>query len=167
MHSTASRFAASSPAAMVAAVLVTAAGPARSAIASESLPVDSTGSRSMSADPATSAIRFYQSYLSSLRHGRCRFTPSCSQYAIECIRAYGIVAGSARAADRLMRCNAGASRFYARDSEGRLIDPARGDAPDRTALIVPSWLLSPEQATRWAAAESLRTLASHPVETAQ
>ncbi len=37
--------------------------------------------------------------------GRCRFTPSCSQYAREAIQAHGVMAGSALAAGRLCRCN--------------------------------------------------------------
>jgi putative membrane protein insertion efficiency factor len=37
--------------------------------------------------------------------GRCRFTPSCSQYAREAIQAHGVMAGSVLAAGRLCRCN--------------------------------------------------------------
>lgn len=37
--------------------------------------------------------------------GRCKYHPSCSQYAIDAIRKYGLVKGSARAGWRLLRCN--------------------------------------------------------------
>jgi putative membrane protein insertion efficiency factor len=37
--------------------------------------------------------------------GRCRFTPSCSQYAREAVQAHGVLAGSVLAAGRLCRCN--------------------------------------------------------------
>jgi hypothetical protein len=35
----------------------------------------------------------------------CRFTPSCSHYAVEAIRVHGAVGGSWLAARRLLRCN--------------------------------------------------------------
>jgi putative membrane protein insertion efficiency factor len=95
-------------------------------------------------DPASAAIRFYQRYLSSLRHGRCRFQPSCSQYALEAIERYGLVAGTARAADRLIRCDRSSERFYARATNGRMIDPVAGVPPDPNAPRVPAWLLPPE-----------------------
>jgi uncharacterized protein len=37
--------------------------------------------------------------------GGCRFTPTCSQYAIEAIRSRGILTGSALAAKRICRCH--------------------------------------------------------------
>ena len=37
-------------------------------------------------------------------YGRCRFEPSCSQYAVEAIRTHGAVKGSALAAWRICRC---------------------------------------------------------------
>jgi putative membrane protein insertion efficiency factor len=35
----------------------------------------------------------------------CRFTPTCSQYAIESIEAYGVVKGSILAIKRLSKCH--------------------------------------------------------------
>ena len=35
----------------------------------------------------------------------CRFTPSCSQYAIECIRGHGALHGSLLSVKRLCRCH--------------------------------------------------------------
>jgi uncharacterized protein len=37
--------------------------------------------------------------------GGCRFTPTCSQYAIEAIRSRGILTGSALAAKRICHCH--------------------------------------------------------------
>jgi putative membrane protein insertion efficiency factor len=37
--------------------------------------------------------------------GGCRFTPTCSQYAIEVIHSRGILTGSALAAKRICRCH--------------------------------------------------------------
>jgi uncharacterized protein len=37
--------------------------------------------------------------------GGCRFTPTCSQYAIEAIRARGILTGSALAVKRICHCH--------------------------------------------------------------
>jgi putative membrane protein insertion efficiency factor len=37
--------------------------------------------------------------------GRCRFTPSCSEYAIDALRAHGALRGSALAVWRVCRCN--------------------------------------------------------------
>jgi uncharacterized protein len=35
----------------------------------------------------------------------CRFTPTCSQYAVEAIRGHGAIAGSVLAFKRVCRCN--------------------------------------------------------------
>jgi putative membrane protein insertion efficiency factor len=35
----------------------------------------------------------------------CKYHPSCSQYALDAIRRYGLVRGGARAGWRLLRCN--------------------------------------------------------------
>ena len=59
----------------------------------------------------TSAIRAYQFVISPAQivlfgaAGGCRFTPSCSQYAMEALRAHGAVAGTALAAKRICRCH--------------------------------------------------------------
>ena len=37
--------------------------------------------------------------------GYCRFTPSCSQYAIDAINKYGPIGGLLKTAWRLLRCN--------------------------------------------------------------
>ena len=49
-------------------------------------------------------IRGYQLIISPMIGPRCRFTPTCSQYAIEAIKLHGIVKGCWLAAKRLIRC---------------------------------------------------------------
>jgi putative membrane protein insertion efficiency factor len=90
---------------------------------------------------ATAVIRFYQGQLSALRQGHCRFTPSCSQYAIEAIGTYGVFAGSTRAADRLMRCGPSAERLCVRGADGRLADPPGEESPGPVRPRMPDWLL--------------------------
>ena len=52
-----------------------------------------------------SIIIFYQKYISPLFPACCRFKPTCSQYALEAIKKYGIVKGSFLAIKRILRCN--------------------------------------------------------------
>jgi putative membrane protein insertion efficiency factor len=37
--------------------------------------------------------------------GTCKYHPSCSQYALDAVRKYGLVRGSLKAGWRLLRCN--------------------------------------------------------------
>ena len=50
-------------------------------------------------------IRLYQKYISPGLPRRCRFSPTCSQYALEAIEKYGAVKGGWLAFKRLLRCN--------------------------------------------------------------
>ncbi|MCI5829343.1 MAG: membrane protein insertion efficiency factor YidD [Treponema sp.] len=50
-------------------------------------------------------IRFYQVCISPLFPDCCRYTPSCSQYAIEAIKKYGPFKGFYLAVRRILRCN--------------------------------------------------------------
>lgn len=52
-----------------------------------------------------SMIRFYQKKISPLFPPRCRFYPTCSQYAVEAIERFGACKGGALALWRLFRCN--------------------------------------------------------------
>ncbi len=49
-------------------------------------------------------IRGYQTILSPLLPQACRFTPSCSHYAIEAIKQHGSLKGSLLASYRILRC---------------------------------------------------------------
>ncbi len=50
-------------------------------------------------------IRFYQRFISPALPRRCRYHPTCSDYAVQAIKRYGILRGSVLAAWRLLRCN--------------------------------------------------------------
>ena len=50
-------------------------------------------------------IRFYQRFISPALPRRCKYHPSCSEYAAEAIRTYGVLRGLVLAAWRLLRCN--------------------------------------------------------------
>lgn len=50
-------------------------------------------------------IRFYRHAISPLLPASCRFTPTCSQYAIEAIAKHGALRGSLLALRRLLRCH--------------------------------------------------------------
>jgi putative membrane protein insertion efficiency factor len=50
-------------------------------------------------------IRAYQILISPLFPPTCRFTPSCSQYAIDAIKCHGPVRGFFMALWRILRCH--------------------------------------------------------------
>ncbi len=47
----------------------------------------------------------YQRFVSPALPQRCRYEPTCSTYASQALRDYGILRGSVLAAWRLLRCN--------------------------------------------------------------
>jgi hypothetical protein len=50
-------------------------------------------------------IRAYQWLISPLVGQRCKYYPSCSEYAAQAIRRFGILKGLVLAGWRLLRCN--------------------------------------------------------------
>ena len=50
-------------------------------------------------------IRFYQKAISPFLGRRCRFYPTCSQYAIEAIRKKGALKGGWLAVKRIAKCH--------------------------------------------------------------
>jgi putative membrane protein insertion efficiency factor len=50
-------------------------------------------------------IRFYQMCISPMLGPHCRFSPTCSQYALEAIRSYGAIKGSYLAIKRISKCH--------------------------------------------------------------
>lgn len=61
------------------------------------------------------SIRFYQKQISPALPPRCRFLPTCSQYALEAVEKYGPARGGLLAVKRLLRCHP----FY----KGNFYDP--------------------------------------------
>lgn len=54
---------------------------------------------------ATAPIVVYQRVVSPAIPRRCKYEPTCSRYAVEAIKEYGILRGAVLAAWRLLRCN--------------------------------------------------------------
>jgi putative membrane protein insertion efficiency factor len=50
-------------------------------------------------------IRGYQKFISPALPPSCRFSPSCSQYALEAVSRYGALKGTWLAIRRLVRCH--------------------------------------------------------------
>jgi len=50
-------------------------------------------------------LRFYKRFISPFLPPACRFTPTCSEYAMEAVSVWGPFRGSTMAAMRLLRCN--------------------------------------------------------------
>lgn len=50
-------------------------------------------------------IRFYQKFISPLHRPCCRFTPTCSAYALEALKKYGPIKGLFLAIKRFLKCN--------------------------------------------------------------
>ncbi len=57
-------------------------------------------------------IKFYKRYISPLTPPVCRFTPTCSQYAIEAITKHGPIKGLWLTIKRLSRCRPGGGSGY-------------------------------------------------------
>jgi uncharacterized protein len=66
---------------------------------------DRTGVR-----PLVAAIEVYQREISANRPACCRFSPSCSHYAVEALRTHGVPRGLYLTARRLIRCRPGGRR---------------------------------------------------------
>ncbi|NKZ75084.1 membrane protein insertion efficiency factor YidD [Rhodococcus hoagii] len=49
-------------------------------------------------------IELYRTYVSPLRLPTCRFTPTCSEYAVDAMRTHGAIKGSALTVVRLAKC---------------------------------------------------------------
>ena len=50
-------------------------------------------------------VRFYKKFISPILPGSCRFTPTCSSYAIEAFEKRGFFAGLILTVWRILRCN--------------------------------------------------------------
>ena len=50
-------------------------------------------------------LHLYRRVISPALGPHCRYQPSCSDYALEAVRTYGVIRGGLLAAWRVMRCN--------------------------------------------------------------
>jgi putative membrane protein insertion efficiency factor len=50
-------------------------------------------------------IRLYQRGISPVLPARCKYYPTCSAYAVEAVKQYGVMRGLVLAGWRLLRCN--------------------------------------------------------------
>lgn len=57
-------------------------------------------------------VRFYQVAISPLKPPTCRFSPTCSTYAIEALRKYGLLKGGTLALKRIIRCHPWGGKGY-------------------------------------------------------
>ena len=55
--------------------------------------------------PFVFLIRFYQICISPLKPGSCRFTPTCSHYALQAFRKHGVIKGLYLTVRRILRCH--------------------------------------------------------------
>lgn len=58
------------------------------------------------------SLRFYKRRISSLLPPACKYTPTCSEYAMQAVERYGAVYGGYLAARRLLRCHPFAKGGY-------------------------------------------------------
>lgn len=59
----------------------------------------------IAAFPFLLLVRFYQLCISPLKPPACRFTPTCSQYAVIALKKYGPFKGGYLAVRRILRCH--------------------------------------------------------------
>ena len=72
---------------------------------SKNAPQSCSLARRVATAPLVLLVRFYQICISPLKPSCCRFTPTCSQYALEALRKYGVFKGTWLAIKRILRCH--------------------------------------------------------------
>jgi putative membrane protein insertion efficiency factor len=80
---------------------------------------------------AVAPIRLYQTLISPALGQRCKYYPSCSEYAAQAISRFGILRGLVLAVWRLLRCNPLSNGGFDPVENQRLFRPSR--APAETA----------------------------------
>jgi len=74
-------------------------------------------------------IRAYQRLISPLFLPTCRYTPTCSSYAVEAIARFGPWQGTYLAVRRILRCHPFAAGGYDPVPEASSPEQSRGDRP--------------------------------------
>jgi putative membrane protein insertion efficiency factor len=62
--------------------------------------------------PFIAIIKIYQFGISPMLGPKCRFTPTCSQYAVEALKKHGVIKGTWLAAKRISKCHPGGGSGY-------------------------------------------------------
>ncbi|HWB24951.1 MAG TPA: membrane protein insertion efficiency factor YidD [Chitinophagaceae bacterium] len=57
-------------------------------------------------------IKIYQYGISPMLGPKCRFTPTCSQYAVEALKKHGLFKGGWLALKRISKCHPGGGSGY-------------------------------------------------------
>ncbi len=83
-------------------------------------------------------VRGYQLTLASVMGGHCRYHPSCSQYAIEAYREWGVIRGTWLAARRIGRCHPFGGHGFDPVPERKPIVDRTAENPLRTDANVPT-----------------------------
>lgn len=71
----------------------------------ERRPVDGKRRRGLAASGIIGALRLYQLTLSSVMGRRCRYLPTCSEYAMEAVDRHGPWRGLRLGVSRVLRCH--------------------------------------------------------------
>ncbi len=58
------------------------------------------------------SVRFYQKAISPFLGAHCRYTPTCSQYALEALKKYGAWKGARLALKRIFSCHPWGGQGY-------------------------------------------------------
>jgi putative membrane protein insertion efficiency factor len=84
---------------------------------------------------AVALLRIYQVVISPILPVQCKYHPTCSAYALEAIRSFGILRGTVLTGWRLLRCNPWSVGGIDRVEAQRLFRPRSGGttpAPSET-----------------------------------
>ena len=68
-------------------------------------------------------IRLYQRLISPILPARCKYHPTCSAYAVDAVRSYGVLRGAVLASWRVLRCNPWSDGGIDRVADQRLFSP--------------------------------------------
>ena len=50
-------------------------------------------------------IKIYKFFISPYLTPSCRYLPTCSEYTIDCLKAYGLIKGIAKSTKRIITCH--------------------------------------------------------------
>lgn len=71
----------------------------------EAVAIPGAGRLSLPVRAARILVRAYQLTLAGALGGQCRFSPTCSQYALDALAKHGLWRGTARSLWRVARCH--------------------------------------------------------------